>query len=339
MLKTPCHMFYIGSPAHPRWCRDHCKIQPDCVQLHNRKNGVLWPWDVLADMWDSPGHSDFFSWVHDPKDEANHRCEEYWNRVSHLPFYKKLVIKNPGKTIPLSWHMDGVKVYKTHKVWAYSHSSAIRKGQSIDTKTLFLLFRDSDMVKPHTHDAVAKLIAYTMDVLQSGVFPDKDVDGNSFRQNSKEAKRAGSYFAGGWCAAFACFKADLEGRVMAHKLVRNWASDSICEHCLASKLPQCSYGDFTNAAAYWECMLTHEQYLMLNPPGKTSAWTSVRGWDITRNLDESCQIVSALLFWIYLSKKMVWVMKYLYVIWYAIVTLFFAVLQSERICCIQFIKE
>lgn len=281
----------------------------------------------------------FFSWVHDPKDEASHRCEEYWNRVSHLPFYKKLVIKNPGKTIPLSWHMDGVKVYKTHKVWAYSHSSAIRKGQSIDTKTLFLLFRDSDMVKPHTHDAVAKLIAYTMDVLQSGVFPDKDVDGNSFRQNSKEAKRAGSYFAGGWCAAFACFKADLEGRVMAHKLVRNWASDSICEHCLASKLPQCSYGDFTNAAAYWECMLTHEQYLMLNPPGKTSAWTSVRGWDITRNLDESCQIVSALLFWIYLSKKMVWVMKYLYVIWYAIVTLFFAVLQSERICCIQFIKE
>ena len=67
MLKTPCHMFYLGSPAHPRWCRDHCKIQPDCVQLHNRKNGVLWPWDVLADMWDSPGHSDFFLGFMTPK--------------------------------------------------------------------------------------------------------------------------------------------------------------------------------------------------------------------------------------------------------------------------------
>ena len=191
-------------------------------------------------MWDSPGHSDLFSWVHDPKDEASHRCEEYWNRVSHLPFYKKLVIKNPGKTIPLSWHMDGVKVYKTHKVWAYSHSSAIRKGQSIDTKTLFLLFRDSDVVKPHTHDAVAKLIAYTMDVLQSGVFPYNDLWRKSIPTNFKTSPNGqGLTLLVGWCAAFACFKADLEGRVLAHKLARNWASDSICEHCLASKLPEC----------------------------------------------------------------------------------------------------
>ena len=281
-------MFDLGSRTHPRWCRDNCKIQPDRVQLYNRMNGVLWPWDVLANMWDSPGHVDFFTWIHDPVEEASHRCAEYWNRASNLPFYKKLDIKDPNKTIPLSWHMDGVKVYKTHKVWAYSHSSAIRKGPSIDTKAMFLLFRDSDMVKPHTHDAVAKLIAYCMDVLQSGVFPYNDCEGNPFPATSKQAQRAGSYFAGGWCAAFACFKADLEGRVLAHKLVRNWASDSICEHCLASKLPQFSYGDFTDAAAYWECMFTHDQFLMLNPPGKTSAWVNVRGWDITRNLDEPC---------------------------------------------------
>ena len=219
-------------------------------------------------------------------EEASARCAEYWERVSHLPFFEKLDVKNPEKTIPLSWHMDGVKVFKTQKVWAYSHSSAIRKGPSIDTKTLFLLFRDNVMVKPHTHDAVGNLIAYVMDVLQAGMFPSKDPDGNPFPPHSVQAQRAGAYFAGGWCAAFACFKADLEGRVLAHKLVRNWASDSICEHCLASKLPQFTYGDFSDSAAYWDCMFTHQQFLMLNPPGKTSSWVNVRGWDISRNLDE-----------------------------------------------------
>lgn len=275
-----------GFSALPRWCKDHCQIHPQRVQLHNRMNGVLWPWDILAHLWESPNHSSFFAWVHDPPSEAQQRCQEYWDRSSHLPFYSKLKLTNPGMTVPIAWHMDGVKVFKTQKVWAYSHSSAVRKGPSIESKILFLLFRDNFMVKPHTNDCVAKLIAYVMDTLGSGVFPSVDENGKAFPANSMEARRAGTTFAGGWRAAFACFKADLEGRVLTHKLVRNWASDSICEHCLASKLPQFTYSDFTDRAAYWECMFTHEQFLLLNPPGKTSAWVNVRGWDITRNLDE-----------------------------------------------------
>lgn len=214
------------------------------------------------------------------------RCSEYWDHVSHLPFFSELELTNPTMTVPLSWHMDGVKVYKTQKVWCYSYSSAIRKGPSIDAKSLFLLFRDVDMVKPHTNDCVAKLVAYVMSVLQSGKFPTRDHEGNRFPVQSVEAKRAGSYFAGGWSLAFACFKADLEGRVLAHKLIRNWSADNVCERCVATKIPRFSYADFSDNAPYWECVFTQNQILLLNPPGKTSEWTRVKGWDYSRNLDE-----------------------------------------------------
>lgn len=270
----------------PRFCRQHCDMQPGLVQLHNRKNGVLWPWDFLSTLWNSPGHVDFFEWVHDPKDQASMRCSEYWDRVSHLPFFAELNLENPAMTIPLSWHVDGVKVYKTHKAWCYSHASALKKGPSINSKSLFLLFRDGDMIKPFTHDAVAKLISYAMDVLQSGRYPEKDEQGKRFPDGSVQAEKSGAYFAGGWSAAFACFKGDLEARVMVHKLVRSWNSDSICERCLASKLPQFSYANFSDNAPYMDCLLDHDQIVLLNPPGKTSEWIHVKGWDYSRNLDE-----------------------------------------------------
>lgn len=242
---------------------------------------------MLSYLWNSENHSQFFSWVHDPSTEASQRCEEYWSKVSHLPFYQKLMVDKPEITIPIAWHVDGVKVYKTHKAWVYSFSSACKKGPSLLSKSLVLLFRDAVMVKPFTHDAVGDIVAYIMKVLQTGLFPSKDFSGNDFPKDSIEAQRSGQPFAGGWCGAFACFKADLEARVLVHKLVRNWASDSICEHCLASKLPQFTYGNFCESAAYLDCMFSHQQFLLLNPVGKQSTWTNVPGWDKDRNLDET----------------------------------------------------
>ena len=263
-----------------------CAIQPGLVTLHDRQNGVIWPWDVLHYLWNSPNHSEFFAWVHDPPEEANQRCAEYWSRSSHLPFYQKLTIDNPETTIPIAWHVDGVKIYKTHKAWVYSFSSAIKKGPSLISKSLVLLFREAVMVKPFTHDAVGRIVAYIMKVLQTGLFPSQDFSGNDFPKESVEEIRSGTPFAGGWKGAFACFKADLEARVLVHKLVRNWASDSMCEHCLASRLPQFTYGDFSDRAAYWECMFTHEEFFLLNPASRQSTWLNVPGWDKDRNLDE-----------------------------------------------------
>lgn len=229
------------------------------------------------------------AWIHEPGDQASFRCCEYWDHVGHLPFYKELGLERSdhSKTIPIAWHMDGVKVYKTHKAYVYSFSSLIRKGPSLDTKCLLLLVRDGDLVKPHTHNDIGILIGYIMKVLQTGKFPSTNERGEPFKTGSREATRAEQPFAGGWKCAFSAFKADLEARVMVHQLARNWAADSICEHCLASKTTDFSYGDFTDNAAYLDVMFDHHQFLLLNPPHRQSTWTNVRGWDKDRNLDVS----------------------------------------------------
>lgn len=279
----------LGQPSNARWCDTRCDIKPGRVKLHDRWNGIIWPWDMLSHLWNKKSdHSDFFLWAHDPKEEVQQKCADYWMHVSHLDFFKKLGITDLQATIPVAWHMDGVKVYKTHKAYVYSMASSLKKGNSLESKLLTLLFLDTYMKKPFTHDAAGKVIGYIMEVLQSGVFASKDFDGTEFPKGSTEASKAGTYFCGGFTCAFSCFKADLEARVMAHKLSSNWAADYICERCPATKLPgpNC-YGNFSNSAAYLQCCFSHREFLLLNGVAKQSSWVNVRGWDIDRNLDDS----------------------------------------------------
>ena len=224
--------------------------------------------------------------MHDPPEEASFRVKEYWEKLAHLPCYHDLNLREPENTVPISWHCDGVKVYKTQKCWVYSFASCIRKGPSLESKMMFMLFRENEHVKGKTHDSVARLIAYSMRVMMTGLFPAKDCDGNPWPEGSPQARRSNTPFAGEWKFAFSTFKADLEARVACHKLVRNYASNSICEHCLASKLDNgFQYGDFSDRAAYLECMFTHEQFVLLNPPDKQSVWLDVPGWHKDRNVD------------------------------------------------------
>ena len=252
---------------------------------------MLWPWDFLNLMWESENHIDFLKWIHDPPEQAEYRCREFWAMSSKQKFVEDLRLDNFDRLIPICWHTDGIKIYKTHKAWCYSFASQIRKGPSLQTKRLLLCIRDGDCVKPYTHDDIALVIAYAMDVLRTGLFPNVDHNNEPFLAGSREAERAGQPFAGGWRACFSAFKADLEARVLVHKLVRNWSSDSICEHCLASKHAELTYGDFSANAPYLGFMLSHENFLKLNPPDRQSAWINVRGWRKERNLEDMLHCV------------------------------------------------
>ena len=161
-----------------------------------------------------------------------------------------------------------------------------RKGRSIDTKMLTLLFREHEMNKPGTHDDVGNLIGWIMKILRGGKFPALDMDGKLWPRGTTERANAGREFAGGWTCEFAAFKADLEARVIVHKLVRNWASNSICEHCLASKKSALNYANFRDDAPFLDHIFTHSEFLLLNPPDRQSSWRCVRGWDKDRNLDD-----------------------------------------------------
>lgn len=155
------------------------------------ETGVLWPWDCLQFLWNQ---QKFRGWAHDIEEDLEFRVEEFWKHLEHLPFYTSLQLDNPAGTIPIAWHADGVKVYKTQKVWVYSFSSCIRKGPSLATKMLFVCIRDSLIVKFMTHDSVGRLIGYCMDVMMTGNFPEQDFEGAPFQPGSVEAQRAGSPF-------------------------------------------------------------------------------------------------------------------------------------------------
>ena len=229
--------------------------------------------------------------------------KEFWHQSKDQEFVHKLDLRCPSRTIPIVFHADGVKVYKTQKIWVYSYSSLLKKkGSSLQNKIVLLVVRESLLAKPHTHDAIARLVGWVCTILQTGCFPDKDFSGQSWPVGSRESENAGKPFAReNWCASFAAFKGDLEARVMIHKLIRNYMGNMICEHCPAGKL--LSYKDFRKTAPWSDVRFTHQEFLDLNPPHRQSMWTCVPGWTKDRNLEDllhtlhqgvACCVIAAL---------------------------------------------
>ena len=212
--------------------------------------------------------------------------QEYWYHVQGEPFVQDILLEEPAKTIPLVWHTDAVKIFRNQKAWIYSYSSMTKKKHSsIANKMIFLVVRDSCVVKHKTHDRIGEAVAYATKVLQTGRYPTLDVNGQQFQQGSREALQAGQWFTDeGWRSCFAGFKSDLEARALVHKLTRNYMSNYICEHCPAGKF--LSFRDFTDQAAWQDIRFSHEEFVGLNPVNRQSTWLGVPGWRKERNLED-----------------------------------------------------
>ena len=282
-----------------RWCKDLCTIQPSELLVpmsvssvegeeieQDYPVAVLWPWDVLAALWES---GQFLRWVSDDPSEASDRVEEYWRHCVNLSFFGQLDLQEGDfrMTVPLFFHADGVKIYKHQKAWVYSYASACRKGGSLETKLVLLLLREQMIVKNKSHDKVGHTIGYIVRTLMSGKYPMTNVNGERFDTSSPQAAKAGLPFAGGWRLCFAAFKGDWEARQIIHKSTRFYNARYICEHCMASREPQFTYADFRMNAACMSKRFTHAEYRILQGD-KQSSWESVPGWCKERNLEEAC---------------------------------------------------
>ena len=209
-----------------------------------KDTAIIWPWDFFSYLW---SQGKFLQWVADKPKDASARTTEYWTQGEGLDFFRRIGLppERYGSTVPLFFHTDGVKIYKNQKAWVYSCSSARRKGQSILTKLVFIILRETMMIKGKSHDAVGKLVGYIVDTLMTGCFPTHDFLGQKFQPGSPQEKRAGQAFAGGWSMAFAGFKGDWEARALVHKLTRYYRTTFICEHCMASYKPEFTFADFS----------------------------------------------------------------------------------------------
>ncbi|CAE7521097.1 unnamed protein product [Symbiodinium sp. CCMP2592] len=255
-----------------------------------RDTAITWPWDVLNWLH---RNDKLFQWAsNDPNpDKVQAMNTEYWTRLGNEESVKLLDLKDPATTFPIFWHADGVRVYKHQKCWVYSYSCALKKGPSLSSKLLLLLVRETLLVKPRTHDRIGEVVGWIQRVLQSGKYPDKDINGQSWPIGSREEGLANLEFAGGYKFAFSAFKGDWEARVLIHKLQRSYNHTNICEHCPACKSNNAfNYRNFSPDAAYLDVSFTHAQYLLMTPPEFHSSWLNVPGWTKDRNLEEPLRL-------------------------------------------------
>jgi hypothetical protein len=169
---------------------------------------VLWPFDVMH-LLSERGKLE--ETIADLPEHAAEQCLEFWKQSSSQAWVQDIkrqsnVLKHPERVAPFTWHVDGVKAYKTQKVWAVSWSSSCRKGPSLKTKMIFSLVMETSMVPKESLRRVAHNIGYATDVLMSGVWPSLDEFKRPFPAESWRARLAGRPFAKGWRGAFSSFR-------------------------------------------------------------------------------------------------------------------------------------
>ena len=256
--------------------------QDGSSKIAKHRMPILWPWDTL-DLLHEQGRIDSFITDHP---DPSVRTRLYWQKSAHLDFTKDLDLSEPARTIPLCWHNDGVQMYRNQKAHVFSFSAATCKGPTLSTKMVLCVVRDAMVLKPDTFDEIGLLVKYIMDCMSLGVYPLRNEHGAEFEPGSRERDRAGQPCKHGWRAVFSAWKGDLEARVSTHKLLRNYMATNICEHCLAGQKGLFPFRDFSRDANWRQTLLTHQQFLDLNPIDKQSVWAAIPGWRKERNLED-----------------------------------------------------
>jgi hypothetical protein len=191
---------------------------------------VIWPHDMYSTLY-KQGRLE--NYIVDDASKVTESLECFWRHSPELA--RSLNVTEPGRTIPVSWHSDGVKIYRVQKSWMFSFVSATRKGNSLDTRLVFTYVVENTMIKKLTFRAVAQRVAYAMHVLASGFHWFCDEFGKPHPEGSERARLAGTPIAGGYKAVFVSFRSDWEARYLIHNLPRHYSCNFICEHDLACK--------------------------------------------------------------------------------------------------------
>ena len=110
-----------------------------------------------------------------------------------------------------------------------------------------------DKVKKHVHETVAKVIGWSLQQAQAGIWPSRgfnDEDLTGFR-----AQQSGKPLAAGWKACFFGFRFDEKARKEVNFFYRSYQHSYVCMDCMAQKvhkgwIPEMSYKNFHPDAAH-----------------------------------------------------------------------------------------
>jgi hypothetical protein len=154
--------------------------------------------------------------------------------------------------VPISFHSDGVVIFKYGEMTIWSWSCPIVRGEALHTKHVVCVVPTS-LLAPNTEAEIVQILAWSLMSLKHGVFPsenhlgsDWDSVGDNFRHNL-----SGKQLAANYRGIFMFWKGDHKERKRVHQLQRSWQSNYICERDMAAKhVTELSFGD-TTATAGW----------------------------------------------------------------------------------------
>lgn len=175
-------------------------------------------------------------------------------------------------------------------IWSWS--SATTHGGSLDCKFVTVVVPVSRMLR-ETEDEIMKVLGWSMQCLEEGIYPATDHKGQEFRCGSRRHRMAGRPLAGGFAARFAGWKGDYKARREVHRLQRWYNCGFICERCAASShRPATYYGDFKQSAGWRKTEINHEMQVATTTAENMSPWLlRIRGFRYSRCLDDSMHCV------------------------------------------------
>ena len=98
---------------------------------------------------------------------------------------------------PLLLHFDGAEVYREQEFGIWSLSSFVNHGAHIHDHQMLCMLVPGDVAeavgKETLHACVARMLAWSQEALFSNCWPERDVDGNVYEDDSVLGKRAGAW--------------------------------------------------------------------------------------------------------------------------------------------------
>lgn len=138
-----------------------------------------------------------------------------------------------------------------------------------------------------TNAELVSYLAWSLRVLERGVFPCEDYAGNPWPPGSwrEQMGREQRPIAGPYSAAFSAVTHDAKARKETHNFANFYSCNYICNLCPACKhRPLLSYANFKASAKHRQYILSHEGYMASRPLQQLTPWHQLPGFDHIRAL-------------------------------------------------------
>jgi hypothetical protein len=163
----------------------------------------LLPHEMMHHLW-MQGFETFSNTMFGPN--GPDALQEWWDAALEDPAYKNHpALRNRAglKTlVPIMIYTDGAEVFSNHEYYFWCWSSPLSRGQAVDTKMPIAAISAAYLSLPHIKvealGLVTKVIAWSLQVCETGKWPTVGYYGEPLGDNTLRGKLSGQQLAGGW---------------------------------------------------------------------------------------------------------------------------------------------